>query len=59
MQSEVFFGKEKVLELKMSFVGFLKLVTTVLYMARSVQISDKFSVKHEPNFLISLLPFFQ
>jgi hypothetical protein len=37
MQSEVFFGKEKVLELKMSFVGFLKLVTTVLVKASSVE----------------------
>jgi len=27
-------------------------------MARSVQISDNYSVKHEPNFLIFLLPFF-
>jgi hypothetical protein len=27
-------------------------------MARSVQISDYFSVGHEPNFLIFLLPFF-
>ncbi|MDC8001478.1 hypothetical protein POV26_10535, partial [Aequorivita todarodis] len=44
------------------FMGFglypLKLWATVLYMARSVQISDKFSVKHEPNFLIFLLSFF-
>ena len=31
---------------------------TVLYMARSVQISNYFSVKHEPNFLIFLLFFF-
>jgi hypothetical protein len=28
-----------------------------MYMARSVQISDNYSVKHEPNFLIFLLPF--
>jgi hypothetical protein len=27
-------------------------------MARSVQISGNYSVKHEPNFLIFLLPFF-
>ena len=27
-------------------------------MARSVQISDNYSVKHEPNFLIFLLSFF-
>ena len=27
-------------------------------MARGVQIIDYFSVKHEPNFLILLLPFF-
>lgn len=26
-------------------------------MARSMQISNNFSVKHEPNFLIFLLPF--
>jgi len=26
-------------------------------MARSVQISDNYSVKHEPNFLIFFLPF--
>jgi hypothetical protein len=28
-----------------------------LYMARSVQISDNYSVEHEPNFLIFLLTF--
>jgi hypothetical protein len=30
----------------------------VLHMAYGVQISNKFSVKHEPNYLIFLLPFF-
>jgi len=37
---------------------FSALMLTGLYMARSVQISDSFSVKHEPNFLIFLLSFF-
>jgi hypothetical protein len=36
----------------------VKLLPTVVYMARSVQISNYFSVRHEPIFLIFLLPFF-
>jgi hypothetical protein len=43
---------------KSIFIGFFVLLATVLYMARSVQISDNFSVEHEPNFLIFLLSFF-
>ena len=36
----------------------MKLVANVLHMARNVKISDNYSVKHNPNFLIFLLSFF-